>query len=81
VITITTLVGHLIPLAPLIWAPHTMALILAIVLSALVLFGVGAYEAVTLVGDGRKKGLQRVVIGLGAAATGFAIGHLFHTVS
>jgi hypothetical protein len=40
---------------------RTTALVLAIVLSVLVLFG--------------------VVIGLGAAAIGFAIGHLFHTVS
>jgi vacuolar iron transporter family protein len=81
VITIATLIGHLIPLAPFIWAPRTTALILAIVFSALVLFGVGVYEAVTLVGDWRKKGLQMVAIGLGAAAIGFAIGHLFHTVS
>jgi VIT1/CCC1 family predicted Fe2+/Mn2+ transporter len=50
VITIATLVGHPIPLAPFIWAPRTTALILAIVFSVLVLFGVGAYEAVTLVG-------------------------------
>jgi VIT1/CCC1 family predicted Fe2+/Mn2+ transporter len=49
------------------------------VLSALVLFGVGAYQALTLVDDWRKKGLQMVVIGLGAAAIGFAIGRLFHT--
>jgi vacuolar iron transporter family protein len=81
VITIATLIGHLIPLFPFIWAPRSTALILAIVFSALVLFAVGAYEAVTLVGDWRKKGLQMVVIGLGAAAIGFAIGHLFHTVS
>jgi VIT1/CCC1 family predicted Fe2+/Mn2+ transporter len=78
---IATLVGRLISLAPFIWAPRTTALILAVVFSALVLFGVGAYEAATLVGDWRKKGLQMVVIGLGAAAIGFAIGHLFHTVS
>jgi VIT1/CCC1 family predicted Fe2+/Mn2+ transporter len=43
-----------------------------------VLFGVGAYSALTLVGDWRRKGLQMVVIGLGAAAIGFLIGRLFH---
>ena len=32
----------------------------------------------TLVGDWRRKGLQMVVIGLGAAAIGFLIGRLFH---
>lgn len=29
----------------------------------------------------RRKGLQMVVIGLGAAAIGFATGRLFHAVS
>ena len=55
------------------------ALILAIVLSGLVLFGVGVYSAVTLVGDWRKSGLKMVVIGLGAALIGFLVGRLFHT--
>jgi VIT1/CCC1 family predicted Fe2+/Mn2+ transporter len=78
VITIATLIGHLIPLLPFVWLPRTTALILAIVLSALVLFGVGVYSSVTLVGDWRKNGLKMVAIGLGAAAIGFGIGHLFH---
>ena len=47
-------------------------------LSALVLFGVGVYSAVTLVGDWRKSGLKMLVIGLGAAGVGFLIGNLFH---
>ena len=79
VITIATLIGHLIPLLPFAWLPRTTALILAIVLSALVLFGVGVYSSVTLVGDWRKNGLKMVAIGLGAAAVGFLIGRLFHT--
>jgi len=62
-----------------LWLSQTAALITEIVLSALVLFGVGTYQAVTLAGDWRKKGLQMVVAGLGAAAVGFLIGRLFHT--
>ena len=77
VITIATLIGHLIPLVPFVWMARTPALVLAIVLSALVLFGVGVYSAVTLVGDWRKSGLKMLVIGLGAAAVGFLIGNLF----
>ncbi|HEX9526325.1 MAG TPA: VIT1/CCC1 transporter family protein [Streptosporangiaceae bacterium] len=79
VITVATLIGHLIPLLPFLWLSQTAALITAIVLSALVLFGVGAYQAVTLTGDWRKSGLKMLVIGLGAAAIGFLIGRLFHT--
>jgi vacuolar iron transporter family protein len=80
VITVATLIGHLIPLAPFLWLARTPALVLALVLSALVLFGVGVYSAVTLVGDWRKNGVKMVVIGLGAAVVGFAVGRLFHTV-
>jgi vacuolar iron transporter family protein len=78
VITIATLVGHLIPLVPFIALPRTPALVTAIVLSAMALFGVGVYSAVTLVGDWRKSGLRMVAIGLGAAAIGFLIGRLFN---
>ena len=45
--SIATLIGHLIPLLPFVWLPRTAALVTAIVLSALVLFGVGVYESVT----------------------------------
>jgi vacuolar iron transporter family protein len=79
VITIATLIGHLIPLLPFVWLPRMAALVTAIVLSASVLFGVGVYSSVTLVGDWRKNGLKMVAIGLGAAAVGFLIGRLFHT--
>jgi predicted membrane protein (TIGR00267 family) len=78
VITVATLIGHLIPLLPFVWLARTPALVLAIVLSALVLFGVGVYSAVTLAGDWRKSGLKMLVIGLGAAGVGFLIGNLFH---
>lgn len=77
VITIATLIGHMIPLLPFLWLPRTQGLITAIVLAGLVLFGVGVYSAVTRVGDWRKSGAQMVVIGLGAAAVGFAVGRVF----
>jgi predicted membrane protein (TIGR00267 family) len=79
VITIATLVGHLIPLIPFVVLPRSTALVLAIVLSALALFGVGVYSALTLVGDWRRTGLKMVGIGLGAAAIGFFIGRLFNS--
>ncbi len=79
-ITVATLIGHLIPLTPFVWLPRATAVILAFALSALVLFGVGVYSSVTLVGDWRKNGLKMMVIGLGAAVVGFLAGRLFHTV-
>ncbi len=81
VITIATLIGHLIPLAPFVILARTPALVTAIVLSAIVLFGVGVYSSVTLVGDWRRNGLQMLVIGLGAAAVGFAVSSLIHRIA
>ncbi|HZU80853.1 MAG TPA: VIT1/CCC1 transporter family protein, partial [Acidimicrobiales bacterium] len=63
VITVATLIGHLIPLFPFLFLHRTPALVLAIVLSAVVLFGVGTYSALTRVGAWWRKGPQMVVIG------------------
>jgi VIT1/CCC1 family predicted Fe2+/Mn2+ transporter len=79
VITAATMIGHLIPLMPFLWLARTPAVVVAIALSALVLFGVGVYSAKSLVGDWRRSGLKMLVIGLGAAAIGFAIGSLFQS--
>jgi VIT1/CCC1 family predicted Fe2+/Mn2+ transporter len=73
VITVATLIGHLIPLTPFVVLDRTAALVTAIVASALVLFGVGAYSAMTLTGDWRRSGTQMVLIGLGAALLGYLI--------
>lgn len=79
VVTVATLIGHLIPLIPFFILARSPALVAAIVVSGLVLFAVGVYSAVTLIGDWKTSGLKMVVIGLGAAGLGFLIGHLFHT--
>ena len=78
VVTVATLIGHLIPLMPFVVVTRTPALIVAVALTAVTLFAVGVYSAKTLIGDWRKSGLQMVTIGLGAAALGFLIGRLFH---
>ena len=79
VIGVATLIGHLIPLLPFLFLARTPALVLAMVLSAVALFGVGSYTAVTLVGDWRRSGLKFLAIGLGAAAIGFVVGRLFNS--
>jgi vacuolar iron transporter family protein len=79
VVTVATLIGHMIPLVPFMLFPVGSALILALALSAASLFSVGVYSAKTLVGDWRKSGIQLVAIGLGAAALGYLIAWMFHT--
>ena len=81
VIGVATLIGHLIPLVPFFVLPRVPALVAAIALSTAALFGVGAYTAVTLVGDWRLAGLRFVAIGLGAAAIGFIVGRLFNSAA
>jgi vacuolar iron transporter family protein len=79
IVTVATLIGHLIPLIPFLAVPGTPAVVSAIVLSGVALFAVGAYSAKTLIGDWRKSGLQMLIIGLGAAALGFVIGRLLQS--
>ena len=80
---VSTLIGSLIPLIPFFFAATGglsigVAAWIAIPLSAVVLFGVGAYKAVTLVGDWRWSGLEMLLIGMASAAAGYIIGRLLH---
>jgi predicted membrane protein (TIGR00267 family) len=80
---LATLIGSLIPLIPFIFVPLaglsvTTATILAVPLCAVVLFAVGAYKAITLVGDWRLSGLEMLIIGMVSAAAGYGIGRLLH---
>lgn len=78
IVTITTAIGHLIPLIPFFFVAHTTGLIIAVILSAITLFAVGVYQAVTLVGSWWKTGIKMVCIGLGAALLGYIIAKIFH---
>lgn len=80
---VSTLIGSVIPLIPFLFVPLfgisvTTATILSLPLCAAVLFAVGAYKAITLVGDWRISGLQMTVIGMVSAAAGYGIGRLLH---
>lgn len=81
VVTVATAIGHLIPLSPFFFTSHLSGLVIAIIVSAISLFAVGTYQALTLVGSWWKSGIRMVLIGLGAAAIGFAIAKLFHTTA
>ena len=77
IVTIATLIGHLIPLAPFFFVAHVQGLVLAVVLSGITLFATGVYQAITLVGNPWKSGLRMLLIGLGAAAAGYLIAKIF----
>jgi len=75
----STAVGHLIPLLPFFFVAHVDGLVASIIISAISLFAVGAYQAITLVGSWWKTGLRITAIGLIAAAAGYFVAKLFQT--
>lgn len=78
IVTIATAIGHLIPLLPFFFIAGQIGLVTSIIISAITLFAVGVYQAVTLVGSWWKSGLRLVAIGIGAAVIGYFIAAIFH---
>ena len=77
VVGFSAIIGSLIPLAPFALLPVAHSMWVAVVVTALVLFGVGAYKARTTVGHPGKSGLEMAVIGTLSALVGYAVGALF----
>lgn len=78
IVTIATAIGHFIPALPFFFFTHQIGLTLSIVISAITLFIVGWYQAVSLVGSWWKSGLRMLIIGLGAAFIGYFVARVFH---
>lgn len=84
VVFLATLVGSIIPLLPFLFGVNVSienAAIVAIGLSAIVLFLVGWYEARTTVGSVWESGTRMLLIGLAAGAAGFFAGYLLNIVA
>lgn len=77
IVGLAALLASFVPIFPFIVFSGSSASILAVLVSAAILFFVGVYEAKTYVGVWWKKGVQMAVIGLGAALAGYLIGKLF----
>ena len=74
VVGISAIVGSALPLLPFLFMPVAGAIPVSFVLSAIVLFAVGAYKAKITVGKWWKSGLEMAIIGMLAAITGWLIG-------
>jgi predicted membrane protein (TIGR00267 family) len=77
VVGLASLVGSLLPLGPFFLAPVKAAACTSVVLSAAVLFALGAYKAKATVGRPWKSGLELACIGTVSALLGYAIGSIF----
>lgn len=76
VVGFSAIIGSLIPLIPFAFLPVVPSMIVSVVITALVLFGVGAYKARLTVGNPGKSGLEMAVIGTLSALVGYAVGAL-----
>ena len=77
VVGVSAIIGSLIPLVPFILLPVVHGMWVAVLITGLTLFGVGAYKARTTVGRPAKSGLEMAMIGTVSALAGYAVGALF----
>lgn len=77
VVGVSAIVGSLIPLTPFILLSVQTAMWVSILVAALTLFAVGAYNAYATVGKPGRSGLEMAIIGIASALVGYAIGLLF----
>jgi vacuolar iron transporter family protein len=72
-----TVLGHFVPLIPFFFGQISLvnAAIAATVLTGVVLFGIGMYEARVTTGSLWRSGVRMTIIGLGSGLAGFLLGH------
>jgi predicted membrane protein (TIGR00267 family) len=74
IVGISAIVGSLIPITPFFFLPIKTSMVVAIVITAVVLFIVGAYKARIYVGNPGKSGLEMAAIGTLSALVGYLVG-------
>ncbi|MFN7161009.1 MAG: VIT1/CCC1 transporter family protein [Candidatus Gracilibacteria bacterium] len=77
IVGFSAMVGSFVPLLPFFFLSIEPSIWIALVLSALTLFAVGAYKAISMVGNWWSSGLKLAVIGIIAALSGYGIGLIF----
>ncbi len=81
VVGLSSLIGSVIPLIPFLFVPVVPGMILAVIITAMVLFGAGAYKArQTTVGRAAHSGVEMALIGVVSALVGYGIGLLFRLI-
>jgi predicted membrane protein (TIGR00267 family) len=76
IVGVSAIIGSIIPLFPFIFLPIFTSMWMSMLISALVLFGVGAYKARMTVGHPGKSGIEMAMIGMVSALIGYGIGML-----
>jgi VIT1/CCC1 family predicted Fe2+/Mn2+ transporter len=76
IVGFASLAGSLVPLLPFFFLTGIRAISTTVVLSAIVLFGLGAAGAKLTIGDWKARGVEMAGIGMTAAVISFCIGFI-----
>ncbi|HEY5983380.1 MAG TPA: VIT1/CCC1 transporter family protein [Anaerolineales bacterium] len=76
VVGLSAIVGSLVPLFPFLVLPISAAMIASVLVTAAVLFAIGAYKARVTIGHPARSGLEMAIIGTLSALAGYLVGAL-----
>ena len=76
IVGISTIIGSLIPLIPFFFFSIKTSMLLALFISGIALFIVGALKAELSLGSWKRSGLEMMIIGVVAALVGYGVGLL-----
>ncbi|MCQ3938277.1 MAG: hypothetical protein DPW18_14695 [Chloroflexi bacterium] len=76
VVGLSAIVGSLVPIAPFMFLPISTSMWMSVLVTALVLFAIGAYKARVTVGKPMRSGMEMMLIGTISALAGYLVGVL-----
>lgn len=77
IVGISTMVGAFLPLIPYFFSRPAIATWLALIISIIILGGIGLYKAQVNLISKSKSAIEMIVIGMGAALAGYLVGLIF----
>ncbi len=76
VVGLSAIVGSLVPILPFMFLSVSVSMWMSVLVTALVLFGIGVYKARVTVGRPMRSGLEMMLIGTVSAMAGYLVGVL-----
>lgn len=74
IVGLSAIIGSLVPVAPFLFFPIAASMWISVIVTALVLFAIGAYKARVTVGKPIRSGIEMMVIGTLSALAGYLVG-------
>ena len=80
VVGISAVIGSLIPVLPFFFLDVKSGMVVALFLSIITLFAIGAAKAKVTIGNWKKSGIEMAIVGTLAALVGYLVGSLLGAV-